>query len=50
MAGFTIEMVNFTERPLDEEFYKRFEDVLGRYPKWDLTKEFFVAVLRKPER
>ena len=48
MAGFKIEMVSFTERPIDEEFYSRFEDVLGRYPKWDLTKDFFTAVLRKP--
>jgi SAM-dependent methyltransferase len=49
MAGFTIEMVSFTERPIDEEFYARFEDVLGRYPRWDLEKDFFTAVLRKPE-
>ncbi len=48
MAGFEIKSLDFTERPLDEEFYTRFEDILGRYPKWDLTKEFFTAVLQKP--
>jgi SAM-dependent methyltransferase len=49
MAGFDVKSVGFTERPLDEEFYERFKDALGRYPRWDLTKEFFTAVLQKPE-
>ena len=46
--GFNTKMLRFSERELDEEFYKRFEDVLGRYPKWDLTKDFFTVVLEKP--
>ncbi|HVL32718.1 MAG TPA: class I SAM-dependent methyltransferase, partial [Actinomycetota bacterium] len=46
--GFNVKMLRFSERELDEEFYKRFEDVLGRYPKWDLTKDFFNVVLEKP--
>jgi SAM-dependent methyltransferase len=48
--GFKIRTVRFTERKIDEDFYQRFEDVLGRYPRYDLTKDFFLAVLEKPER
>jgi SAM-dependent methyltransferase len=47
-AGFTMLALRFRETPLDEEFYTRFENILGRYPKWDLTKDFFFTVLRKP--
>jgi len=46
--GFKTRMLRFSERELDEEFYERFEDVLGRYPRWDLTKDFFTVVLEKP--
>jgi SAM-dependent methyltransferase len=48
LVGFRIRMLRFTERELDEEFYRRFEDVLGRYPRFDLTKDFFTVVLEKP--
>jgi len=48
MVGFRIAMLRFAERELDEEFYRRFSDVLGRYPRWDLTKDFFTVVLEKP--
>jgi SAM-dependent methyltransferase len=48
MAGFRIRMLRFSERELDEAFYKRFEDVLARYPRFDLTKDFFTVVLEKP--
>jgi hypothetical protein len=41
-------MLRFTERELDIAFYRRFEDVLGRYPRFDLTKDFFTVVLEKP--
>lgn len=46
--GFRIRALRFTETDLDEAFYQRFEGVLGRYPKWDLTKDFFQVVLEKP--
>ncbi|MDX6392615.1 MAG: 2-polyprenyl-6-hydroxyphenyl methylase / 3-demethylubiquinone-9 3-methyltransferase [Streptosporangiaceae bacterium] len=46
--GFRVRHLTFTEMPMDEEFYERFEDVLGRFPRWDLTKDFFLAVLEKP--
>jgi SAM-dependent methyltransferase len=48
--GFEIRSLKFRETPLDEAFYQRFEDILGRYPKWDLTKDFFDAVVEKPKR
>lgn len=46
--GFRIRALRFTETPLDEAFYHRFEGILGRYPRWDLTKDFFQVVLEKP--
>ena len=46
--GFRIRALQFRETELDEEFYARFESVLGRYPRWDLTKDFFQVVLEKP--
>jgi hypothetical protein len=47
-VGFRLRSMRFTERPLDEAFYERFEGVLGRYPRWDLTKDFFHVVAEKP--
>jgi SAM-dependent methyltransferase len=46
--GFRVRSLSFTTIPFDEEFYKRFEDVLGRYPRKDLERDFFLAVLEKP--
>jgi SAM-dependent methyltransferase len=46
--GFRMHSLRFSETPLDEPFYERFGDILGRYPKWDLTKDFFHTVLEKP--
>jgi SAM-dependent methyltransferase len=46
-AGFTIRALSFTTYPLDEAFYARFEDILGRYPKVDLERGFFQVVLEK---
>ncbi|MEA2535955.1 MAG: 2-polyprenyl-6-hydroxyphenyl methylase / 3-demethylubiquinone-9 3-methyltransferase [Chloroflexota bacterium] len=48
--GFKIRMLRFTETPLDEAFYERFESVLGRYPRTDLSRDFFEVVLEKPAR
>jgi SAM-dependent methyltransferase len=47
--GFRLRHVQFTESEFDEEFYHRFEDILGRHPRYDLTKDFFLAILEKPE-
>jgi SAM-dependent methyltransferase len=49
-TGFRIRALTFTRYPLDEAFYERFEDVLGRYPKADLERGFFQVVLEKPGR
>ena len=49
-VGFETRLLRFTERTLDDDFYRRFEDVLGRYPRWDLTRDFFTVVLEKPAR
>ena len=48
--GFTIRMLRFQGTQLDEAFYARFEDVLGRHPRTDLTRDFFEVVLEKPRR
>jgi len=46
--GFRILSLRFSERPIDEPFYERFEDTLSRYPRWDLERDFFHVVLEKP--
>jgi SAM-dependent methyltransferase len=46
-VGFRMRALRFRETPLDDDFYARFEDILGRYPRWDLTKDFFEVVLEK---
>jgi SAM-dependent methyltransferase len=46
--GFVIHSLKFSETPLDEAYYERFSNILGRYPRWDLTKDFFHVVLEKP--
>ncbi|MGH3466769.1 MAG: class I SAM-dependent methyltransferase [Thermocrispum sp.] len=46
--GFRLRSVKFDRSEFDEEFYLRFEDILGRFPRWDLNTEYFLAVLEKP--
>lgn len=46
-VGFRIRALTFSERSLDEAFYRRFESVLGRYPRWDLERDFFHVVVEK---
>lgn len=46
--GFILRAVRFRDTELDEAFYERFGDILGRYPRWDLTKDFFYAVVERP--
>jgi SAM-dependent methyltransferase len=48
--GFRILSLRFDRYPLDEAFYARFEDVLGRYPRQDLERGFFTVILEKPPR
>jgi 2-polyprenyl-3-methyl-5-hydroxy-6-metoxy-1,4-benzoquinol methylase len=42
---FQIKELTFSKTDIDENFYKRFNDILGRYPKYDLEKDFINAVL-----
>lgn len=46
--GFRLIHLSFDETPIDEAFYSRFENILSRYPRWDLSKDFFLVVLQKP--
>lgn len=48
--GFRTQHVSFTQAAFDEEFYQRFEDMLGRYPRRDLTRDYVLMVLAKPEQ
>lgn len=47
-VGFRLRKLDIQHADFDEEFYERFEDVLGRFPKTDLSQDFFLAVLEKP--
>ena len=46
--GFRLRSVKFDRSTFDAEFFERFEDMLGRFPKWDLNTEYFLVVLQKP--
>ncbi|HEY0442849.1 MAG TPA: methyltransferase domain-containing protein [Candidatus Limnocylindrales bacterium] len=45
--GFRLRSARFSEATFDEPFYRRFEGVLGRYPRLDLGLDFFHVVLEK---
>jgi len=47
--GFVMHSLKFRETPIDEPFYERFCDILGRYPRSDLTKDFFYTIVEKPK-
>ncbi len=47
-VGFELLALRFSESGFDEDFYRRFEGILGRYPRWDLSRDFFHVVLQKP--
>ena len=40
------EQLFYSKDAFDAEFYDRFEDVLGRYPRFDLSHDFIHSVLR----
>jgi SAM-dependent methyltransferase len=46
--GFRIRFLKFTETAVDEGFYRRFNGILGRYPRTDLARDFFDVVLERP--
>ena len=41
----SVEQEWLTSSKFDEGFYNRFEDVLSRYPKFDLTHDFINVIL-----
>jgi 2-polyprenyl-3-methyl-5-hydroxy-6-metoxy-1,4-benzoquinol methylase len=43
--AFKIKKLTFSKTDIDENFYKRFYDILGRYPRYDLEKDFINATL-----
>ena len=45
LVGLKAEQVWYSVKEIDEAFYTRFEDVLGRYPRFDLERDFLHAVL-----
>lgn len=47
-VGFRLRKVQFQTCEWDEEFYQRFHDILGRIPRTDLERDFFLCVLEKP--
>jgi hypothetical protein len=46
--GFVLRHLQFQNAKWDEEFFVRFEDILGRFPRADLERDFFLVVLEKP--
>ena len=49
MIGFRQRKVWLTPSAFDADIYARFEDVLSRYPRFDLAHDFVYAVLERPE-
>lgn len=48
--GFVIRRERLLETPIDEALFRRFEWILGRYPRRDLERDFFEVVVEKPRR
>jgi SAM-dependent methyltransferase len=46
LAGLRLCREQFSTTPIDEDFYDRFSDVLERYPRYDLERDFIWAELR----
>jgi hypothetical protein len=40
--------VRVSDPIFDEDLYTRFEEVLGAYPKWDLSHDVIFAILVRP--
>lgn len=45
--GFTVDKTWYNITPIDEPFYQRFADVLERYPRFDLERDFIHVDLRR---
>jgi SAM-dependent methyltransferase len=44
--GLSVIDCSYAKTPIDEEFYARFEDILSRYPRADLERDFIKVHLR----
>jgi SAM-dependent methyltransferase len=49
VLGLHAEAVSYSSRPIDRNFYERFEHILGRYPSYDLERDSITIDLEKPE-
>jgi SAM-dependent methyltransferase len=49
MLGYRQQKVWLTPSTFDADFYARFEDLLSRYPRFDLAHDFVYAVLERPK-
>lgn len=47
LAGLRLCREHFSVTPIDEDFYARFADVLERYPRYDLERDFIWAELKQ---
>jgi len=47
LVGFERAEITYSTTPIDEQFYQRFSDILERYPRYDLERDFLHAVLIK---
>ena len=48
LIGFETLELSFSKTPIDEPFYRRFADKLERIPRFDLERDFLMALLRRP--
>ena len=48
LIGFEIRNLSFNKTPIDEAFYRRFADKLERIPRFDLERDFLIALLARP--
>jgi len=45
LLGLKVDNLRYTVKPIDEDLYRRCEDVLGRYPRFDLERDFMHLLL-----
>ena len=50
LAGYEQQRVRVSDPIFDDDFYARFEEVLGAYPRWDLSRDVIFATLVRPKQ
>jgi SAM-dependent methyltransferase len=48
LIEFELRELGFSKTPIDEPFYQRFADKLERIPRFDLERDFLIALLERP--